>query len=202
MKKMIKINLVKRSFLILLAFVGASLGYAQIQTYRSLEISKIVIKGTSSLHDWQMEAKSFTSQIFVLQSSSSSLELAKINFELPVSSLKSEHSKMDANAYEALKSDRFPNILFESNENQHLTIDAGKINGIISGFIEIAGVKKEIQLQVRGIQDDSNNFSFEFDYFVHLEDFSIKPPSFMFGAVTTGSDVQVQTELYFNKLNN
>lgn len=202
MNKILNIRSIRIFLFALILVVGSNSLSSQVLTFQSTERSKVIIEGTSSLHDWQMESSLDNCKLRIKDlPSDGTLELVEVEFSLPVTQLKSEHKNMDANAHKALKVKDFPNIRFEINRHQEMVIDvAGKKNEIV-GILEIAGVKKEVVLEVIGRLNSASQLVFEFSTPIQMEDFNVKPPSFMFGAVTTGSSVLASFEMYFNNLN-
>ncbi|MBN1651217.1 MAG: YceI family protein [Bacteroidales bacterium] len=200
MYKTLKINLLKAIFSFTLVLTGLNFGFSQALTYKVSADSKVQITGTSSLHDWEMDAPIQHCQIDVLSSAdANSLELTGVEFQLPVDQLKSEHKKMDEVAQKALKMKDFASIRFQANGPQKININSSGIRNTIKGVLEIAGVKKEVELDVLAKNEQGLSFSFSFP--IHMEDYEVDPPKLMFGAITTGSDIQANFELHFNKIN-
>ena len=82
------------------------------QTNYRTNVVDIKLNGTSNLHDWQMKAVSGTSAASFVVTNGKVTSLSKLDFSLPVKSLKSGKSGMDKNTYKALNSDANPNISF------------------------------------------------------------------------------------------
>lgn len=198
MYKKLKINLLKAILSFTLVLVGLNSGFSQAVTYKVFADSKVQITGTSSLHDWEMDA---SIQQCTLEISNTPedhvLEILGIEFQLPVDQLKSEHKKMDDVAQKALKMNDFASIKFKSNTPQKININSSGIRNTIKGVLEIAGVKKEVELDVLAKNDQGLSFQFAFP--IHMEDYEVEPPRLMFGAITTGSDIVANFELHFNK---
>lgn len=200
MYKELKNNQVKNFIFTLLLILAVNLGFGQGLLLQSTSNSTIVLTGTSSLHDWSMKSAADQCKLQLNEwPKGNSFIINEIKFELSVKQLKSEHNKMDANAQKALKSDKYPLIRFSSNSPQNVTsTDTGKMSRV-KGLLEIAGVSKEVELNV-SVKNEGNAFlHFHFTFDINMEEFSVKPPSFMFGAVTTGSFVKAEFELQFNK---
>lgn len=202
MVKLLKIRKIKNYFFTFVLLLGCNLSFAQVLSLQATNESNVKISGTSSLHDWLMESPVENCNIVIANwPEDNSFELKKVVFQLAVPQLKSEHKKMDNNAFKALKSKEFPNIRFESNPLQIIAVNNEGLPSVVKGTLEIAGVSKEIELSVITKINDKTGLLFQFAFPIHMEDYAVEPPSFMFGAVTTGSDVLASFELYFNKLN-
>jgi polyisoprenoid-binding protein YceI len=191
----------KLIFCFVLIVQGISFGFSQNVSFEASSESKLTITGTSSLHDWQMEAAIENCKIEIANyEEQTDLNIIDIVFQIPVVQLKSEHKKMDALAQKALKSDSFPIIRFQSDNLQPIFLGDNSTPSSVIGVLEIAGVAKEIELSVLSEKDSSSRLKFQFSVPINMVDHGVKPPSFMFGTFTTGSEVLVSFELYLNKL--
>ena len=72
----------------------------------------IAIKGTSTLHDWQMDLTSFNSGFHLDQVGSVIEGFDNVTFRCKATDIKSESSLMDKKAYDALKADDYPFITY------------------------------------------------------------------------------------------
>jgi len=197
-----KTSYLKAILCIALVSFGIVFGFSQTNTYQVSTESGVQVTGTSSMHDWKMDASIDNCSIEVSNSSNENiLELVAVEFQLPSNMLKSEHKKMDALAHKALKRKEFPNILFKSNSLQSIVVNNKGIPSILTGILEIAGVKKEIELNITTELDSTLGRLFLFTVPINMEDYQVEPPSLMFGAITTGSEVLASFKMYFNKLN-
>lgn len=200
MIKVHKINKLAKTFLIVIFFIASNLVFGQSLSYVAKSGSKVIITGTSSLHDWLMEAEVKNCEIQLIEGAESfAFELHNVEFQLPVVQLKSEHSKMDGNAQKALKFKKFPNIIFTISEVQNIVASEEGVQNPIKGVLEIAGIKKAVVLNAVVKVNADSSLEFHFTHPIHMEDYAVEPPSFMFGAVTTGSDIQAEFSLNFNK---
>jgi hypothetical protein len=149
------------------------------------------VKGTSTLHDWTMKSsKGEGTALMVLENGS----LKKINhilFRLPAESLKSSKSGMDKNAYNALDSKTYPNILFEARD---LDVNGYQIKA--KGKLTIAGKSVETEFPVK-VKKENNTFVFEGSYSCKLSDFSIDPPTAMLGTIKTGDNIDLSFKAGF-----
>ncbi len=200
MYKELKINYLKPILSFVLVLLGLNFGFSQTVSYHVNGESKVQLSGTSSLHDWQMDASIENCKIEIINSEQKDvMELKRVEFQLPGISLKSEHKKMDEIAQKALKVKEYSLISFTTKSIQKLSVNNQEIIGSVFGDLEIAGVKKEVELKVSGRQENDSQIIFQFKFPFNMEDFNVEPPSFMFGAVTTGSDIQTEFVLHFNK---
>lgn len=104
--------------LALIAMIGiANIGYSQ--AIYKIQASKDVamkLKGTSTLHDWEMDAKTPTGEAQFVFAPGSETELTSVKsltFAIKVLNLKSDSEGLDKNAYKALKSDDYKDIQYK-----------------------------------------------------------------------------------------
>lgn len=103
---------IKRFLPILLITVFVSLQFAFSQTYKlDNNTCFMEVHGTSSLHDWHVDALEQSGKIVVKDSAS--LMIEALNFSVKSESLKSGKSGMDKNTYKALKTDKYKTIDFK-----------------------------------------------------------------------------------------
>lgn len=182
--------------LILLAFVGFSLN-TRGQVY---ELSKngtsIRVKGSSNLHDWTMELKSFSSGINIHQDGTTG-NLDKVTFTCRTSDLRSESSLMDKKAHEALKSNTFPEIRFESISGTNLAFSEGKFTGNLEGRLNIAGKTKTVDIPFSGSANPNNTITITAETNLLMSSFDIAPPTAMLGTLKTGDKISVSLSLQY-----
>jgi polyisoprenoid-binding protein YceI len=171
--------------------------YAQDRFIVSEE-SKVVVKGTSSLHDWETNVTEINGGgVFAL--GANSIESAN-NFHLsiPVKSMESGKRGMDNKIYEALKANKSPKIEFQfKNISQQ---SSGKIT--VNGKMTVAGKAKDVQLTSDYVIDNGN-IIVKGVHSMKMTEFDIDPPTAMLGAVRAGDQIQIEYNLILlNQTNN
>ncbi len=159
--------------------------------------SKLIITGTSSLHDWEMEAQNFNGETTVKLDDAGSVKLDQIHFKTKVSDIKSDNRIMDNKTYDALKKDKFPEIVF-SLKPEEATLAAGK-KSVIKGQLTIAGKTREIDVPVNLELDGENQFQVKGEVPLKMSDFGIDPPTAMLGTLKTGNEVVIKYNFEFEK---
>ena len=107
----------------------------------------LTIKGTSTLHDWEMKSsKGYCEVLFAMTGADKLVDLTGLNFNLPAESLKSESSMMDNNTYKALKTGVYKNISFVSSSGSVTQVDAFTYQVKAIGRLTIAGNTRETDL--------------------------------------------------------
>jgi polyisoprenoid-binding protein YceI len=165
---------------------------AQITRKNSAFIIKV--SGSSNLHDWTMEAKSGSIEATLnLASNVSYLAgIQSLSFTLPVKNLKStEGSTMDKRAYDALKADKYPNISFSLLTATLVSPAGNKSQYKVTGNLTIAGVSKPIEMLANSTKNADGSVIITGQQKLKFTQFSLKPPSFMFGALKVTDNLTI-----------
>jgi polyisoprenoid-binding protein YceI len=167
---------------------------------QNYELSKngttIIIKGTSSLHNWEMDVRAFTSEIKV-DHEGSTADIYNVSFVCRATDLKSESSLMDKKAYDALKAKNFPEIKFESTSKAGIVIKDNKFSGNLNGRLIIAGKTEQVTIPFSGFIDGNNVISISAETDLLMSSFNIAPPTAMLGALKTGDKISVLLSLQY-----
>ncbi len=151
--------------------------------------SKLLIAGTSTIHDWEsvVETYSITGNI-------QDENLTDVNVIVKSKSIKSGKSIMDDKTYEALRSNKFSDIIFKA---ESLSIKENKISGL--GTLEIAGVSKQKELEAIITNQTATELKVKGTVKIRMSEFGIEPPTAMFGSIKTGDEIFITYELMFKK---
>ncbi|HEY6137688.1 MAG TPA: YceI family protein [Thermoanaerobaculia bacterium] len=182
----------KRSILSALALLVFLLGVAAADRYSPGSGSFVRIEGTSSLHDWKMEGSTILGSIAAppIEQWTNGTAHSEVSVSIPVTSIKSEHAKMDKLMAEALKADANPAIRYELTSATLASRDA---NPLLStrGKLTIAGVTREVEMQIAATRQPGNAYVLTGRVPIRMSDYGIKPPTAMLGTIKTGNDVTV-----------
>lgn len=171
-KNLISLGLVLGSFLL------PQLSNAQKITQKA---TTITISGTSPMHDWEMIGSTATFAGVV-----NSNAITNVSFTVPVKTIKAEKGKtMEKKAYEALKSDKAPNVTFTAT-----SINVGKSNAI--GKLTIAGASKNVSFPVSVVKR-GNSYIIDGTETIKLSEFGMDRPGFM--GIKTGDVVTVKVNV-------
>jgi hypothetical protein len=191
-----------RAFVLIVAMGIAHIGYTQ-ESYKIEETKNVEmkLKGTSTMHDWEMDAQYATGEaqfIFKPGSDSELTSLKSLYFNLYVLDLKSESNGLDKNAYKALKSDKFKDIRYTLKS---ATISPEKGGYLLKsiGTLSIAGVTKDILMDVHSVINENGTISCRGSYNLNMTDFNVEPPSFMWGAMKTGDALTLDFVVIYKK---
>src|SRR5690554_3777079 len=91
--------------------------------------SKLVVEGTSTVHDWQVEATEFDATTRLSINENAVSHIADVSFTTPSAGLQSGKKIMDNKIQEALKTKQHPQIKFELKDAKAVNGDQAKIAG-------------------------------------------------------------------------
>ena len=187
--------------LLLISIIGLnSIGFSQ-STYKieDPKDAKMKLFGTSTLHKWEMFALSVSSEaqfVFKLGSQSELNELKSLSFTLAVQDLKSDNKELDKNAYKALKAVKYKYIQYNLSSTTLLQEKGGYLLKT-KGNLTIAGVSKEIDMDVHVIINKNGTITCTGSKKLIMTDYNVDPPSFMFGAMKTGDAITLEFNLIY-----
>lgn len=194
-------NNVGVAFALLLCGTLASTNeYAQTK-YQEKGNVKIVIEGTSNIHDWDMTSeKGICTAVFNVNNTGSLTSISSLNFSLPAESLKSEHTAMDKNTYKALHTNTYPTITFTGTS---ASVKPDGADGYIlttRGNLVISGVTKDVVLVAKGVVNADKSMTYSGSYELKMTDYNVTPPSIMLGAIKTGNKLVVKFNLVLKEI--
>jgi hypothetical protein len=122
-----------------------------------------------------------------------------ISVSLPVKSLNCGKRAMNNDMYGALKAEKFPFIhyrlleasLTEGGSNTPIDGEQNWLNIRTRGIMEIAGVQDTTTVHVRGKVLGNNEFRVKGSKLIHMDTYSIDPPSKMFGLIRANKELTV-----------
>ena len=199
MKKYTKITI------IIAMIVFANIGYAQtIYKIEKNEDIDMKLKGTSTMHDWEMEAVTATGEaqfIFKSLAENELSSLKSLTFTLKVKDLKSDSKGLDKNAYKALKADEFKDIHYELTSSSQSHEEGGYVLKT-KGKLTVAGVTKNIDMDIHIVILKNNTITCKGSYMLKMTDYNVKPPTFLLGMMKTGDETTLDFAVTYIKANN
>lgn len=160
--------------------------------------SKLVVDGTSNLHDWTIEAKAMSGKASATIETGDLKALKNLDFSVEVEQLKSGKSGMDKNTFKALKSTSHKNISFKlvkvvkmtTVSDNNYTIEA-------QGDLTIAGTTKRIN-QTFTVKLIGKKMVFSGKQKIDMTVYGVEPPKALMGTIKTGKDVTVDFKVTYN----
>jgi polyisoprenoid-binding protein YceI len=197
-----------KQFIILIVFYLLCLPHvaAQSSSYAISEpkSNHMKLSGTSSLHDWDMNAHIFTGKAefdFKKGDDQTLIGLNSLNFSLPVTNLKSDKKGLDKNAYNALNTDKHKNIIYTLLTAKVSPEKEGKFLIKTTGNLSISGVTREVAMDVYCVVNKDASISCSGTEELKMTDYKVEPPSFMFGAMKTGDAITLDFTMVYTNIN-
>lgn len=162
--------------------------------YRLAGKPVLAVKGTSTLHDWEMSSAQATGKAEMLVEGAGLKNVKSGSITMKAESLKSGKGKMDEIAYESLKTSKHTDIQFTLTSFKNLS---GK-KAQAAGNLTIAGVTKPVVFTM----DTSINgelVSLAGEATIKFSDFNIKPPTAMMGTIKTGNELTLLFKVNFQQ---
>ena len=152
--------------------------------------TSVTIRGTSSLHEWQMQGTTIGGVIETEPESwkAEGQKSAIVKVSIPVASVRSEHERMDRIMREALKT---PEITYEMTSSSLLKTAGDSFVVRTAGKLSIAGVTREVVFDVTVQRSGERRYILTGQTPIRMTDYGIKPPVAMMGTLKTGNDVTV-----------
>jgi polyisoprenoid-binding protein YceI len=162
------------------------------QTAYEVKSHTIVIEGTSNLHDWTADVEKVAGTFNMKVENGKIVGIDKLSINVDAESLKgSKGSIMNGKIYEALNSKKHPQISFSLNKVNSIEEQSGNIKISTSGMLTVSGVSKPISLIATGRVMPTGEIEFIGTTSLKMTDYSVKPPTAMFGALTTGDEIKL-----------
>jgi polyisoprenoid-binding protein YceI len=168
-------------------------------TFKASSKSSMTLNGTSTLHDWTMNARGFTTTAIISLGGDNQITAVNgLTLTLPVTNLKGEKESMNENAWEALNYDDHKNIVFKLT-SATVTPAGGKYNIAAIGNLTISGVTKAISMNVSANVNADGSITCTGSLPIKLSTFNIERPSFMFGTMSVGDAMTLSYSLVLTK---
>jgi polyisoprenoid-binding protein YceI len=163
---------------------------ASADRFHGTKGSFVRVEGTSTMHDWKMESPAIHGQISAPTPDNWNAP-AKAVVTIPVTSIKSEHAKMDKLMAEALKAKTNPEIRFEMTAATPAKAAADAFVLKTQGKLTIAGVTRDVAFDVQGARNPDGTYTLVGQAPIKMTQYGIKPPTAMLNTIKTGDDVKV-----------
>lgn len=191
----IKINLKTIILTVALLFLNHAISQ---EAKVNLNESKLVVFGTSNIHDWHVDAKVMSGKGDFVFENQTLKTIKSLSFSLESESLKSGKSGMDTNTYKALKTGTYKTIDFKiisvtkvtSNTDGSYTVDC-------QGNLTICGVTKKVN-QSLIIKAVGSKVILIGKQKIDMTVYGIEPPKALMGTIKTGKEVTVDFKITFN----
>ncbi|TVR84945.1 MAG: YceI family protein [Saprospirales bacterium] len=187
-----KIRLV--GLLIIMIGFSASAALAQAQ-FNLSNVNEIKVSGTSTIHDWEMEANEAKGQARIELGGRSIKSISSLNFNLKAEALKSGRRQMDRNAYSALETSSHPEISFDLKDVKEVTESTVRATGDLT----ISGQTRPVEITVNYTVSGNRQVRFSGKHNIKFSDFDIDPPTAMLGSVRTGDELELTFDVTYSQ---
>lgn len=192
------------TFWIVLAILPFFALVGKAQTAKlNIKESSILVKGTSSLHDWRCKTEQITGDISYKADALTLKDITDLDLQLVVKSMRSikengnyYESGMDKNMYKALNAEKFPKITFTLIDISNVKASAGKADFVAKGNLTIAGNQKPISFPVNATLT-ANGIIFNGTTSFKMTSFSVTPPRALLGTIKTGDEITIEFNAAF-----
>lgn len=152
--------------------------------------SSLTVSGTSSLHDWEEVAETYSGNLSINLENAAILE--KLTVTVKAESLKSGKGGMDKNTYKALKTDSYKDIVFTMKEVSDVVKKNDKDYSLkVTGNLTIAGERRLIELPL-DMEINGGTVTLSGSKKMKMTDFKIDPPKALLGTITTGDEITIK----------
>ena len=181
------------SIKILLTILFSSLFTVQSVTAQTYSLNNntsfLEVHGTSSLHDWHVDAEEQSGKIVI--TNTEDIEIKSLSFSVKAESLKSGKSSMDNNTYKALNTDDYKTIDFKLNSVKQVEkVIENSFKVSVLGNMTISGVTKTISLELT-LKLDGTKVLIEGEKSILMTDYGIDPPKALLGTIKTGNKINI-----------
>lgn len=164
---------------------------AQTQSYTSTEDSQITVKGTSTLHDWEMKSETLMSEVVFNTEDGEQLEsLESVTLVLQANSLEADQGRLERLAHETLNVEDHPEISYRSNGGT-IRANGNEYEVTSTGELTISGVTQQVSVEATCIQGE-NNIVCAGTKELLMTDYGLEPPRLFLGTLVTDDEVTVE----------
>ena len=175
----------------------------QVSSFNLDPNSEIVVKGTSTIHDWEVDVEEMNISMKLdperlTSGTSAGSAVESFSLTVAVESMESGKGSMNRKMYGALKKDDHPNIMFKLRSAEPEESESSPELDI-TGDLTIAGTTKAVSLPVKVTQVNVDSYMFEGSYSLNMKEYDVDPPSAMLGTIRTGEEVEIVFKLIVKK---
>jgi polyisoprenoid-binding protein YceI len=193
---------IQQVWLIVIIFISGFNQHLYSQEVYKINESKDInmkLSGTSTLHKWTMNAKTFNGEASFGFTNHLLSKISSLNFSLAVQDLKSGEKGLDKNAYKALKTNQYKDILYTLTSAKVTPEKDKRYLVTTTGKLSIAGVTNDVSMDVYCVVNQDNSITCTGSDKLKMTDYQVKPPSFMLGAMKTGDAITLDFTLVYKQ---
>ena len=157
--------------------------------------SSVLIKGTSTLHDWESVVEKTYAKL-TLENIDSVKLIETLKVKVMSTSIKSGKRLMDRLTYKALKAKQHRWIIFVFTSGELISENNLEVVIKLTGDLTIAGVTKSISV-LTNMNKKGDYIYLTGAHKLKMTDFGITPPKAIFGTIKTGDEITIEFNLKF-----
>jgi polyisoprenoid-binding protein YceI len=196
--------------MITIAAMTAALGTTAAAQGLQLTIrpdSKLVLDGSSNVHDWACKSSAFLATVevdagFQTQPLTQMAKpISKVEVSIPVKTLKCGHGKMDENMYKALKAEQYPDIRYTlaTYEVDRDSATADSFVAKTTGQLTVSGQTITVAIPIKVQRTVTGAARGEGKVDMLMTDFGIKPPVALLGTLRTKNKISISFNVLLDK---
>lgn len=160
--------------------------------------SEMIVKGSSSLHDWEMKVGQMNGTVQLEIRENEILAIEELSFSVLANSLDGGKEGMNKDAYEALRADTYRTIDFEFENLNSATCTSGVCELQLQGFLTVAGTRQSVTVSLNALLSEEK-ITLSGKKSLKMTDFKVEPPRAFLGLIRAYDDVTVNFELVFSR---
>lgn len=166
------------------------------QTHYQSSTTKTVVKGTSTLHDWEMSSSKGQTKSTFSFSGAQVTGISALSFTVQAESLKSDKSGLDKNAYKALNTGKHANIAFTMTSGTITATGNNTFQIKATGQLVIAGTSKLTSITATGqLNPTDKSITVNGSTTFNMSEYKVTPPTVMLGTIKTGDEVTIEYQV-------
>jgi polyisoprenoid-binding protein YceI len=177
-----------------------TIGFAVAQLKFGASNANVSIKGTSTLHDWEMKSAAGKCDATLVMTGEKLTSISNLSFVLAAETLKSGTNGLDKNGYKALDTKKNPSISFYMTTGTVTPVDATTYSFKGQGNLTIGGTTRLTDLNATLKYNAADkSFTCSGSKVIKMTDWKVTPPTVMFGTIKTGDQITINYNLKITK---
>lgn len=166
----------------------------------SLKSAKAVIKGSSSLHDWESKVTKMEGKGSFETKDEELVAIKNVEIKIAVKGIKSsEGKKMDNKTYDTFKSDKNPYIVYTFSNAVVKVSDSHNVSIEATGKLTMAGNTQPVSLSATGKELANGDLQLSVSKKIKMTDYNMEPPVMMLGTIKVGNEITVDFDIVLEK---
>ena len=162
----------------------------------SAKSAKGLIKGTSNLHDWEMDINKMECKGSIQSKDNTIQAIKNVEVKIRVENIKSEEGKiMDEKTYKAFHADKNPMITYTFSNADVKYDGAGAFTITAAGSLSMAGTTKPVSITAKGKVLANGDLQISVSKKIKMTEFKMEPPTALMGTIKVGDEVSVSFDL-------